>query len=195
MSSSDGRCNERMGRMAKFQLGSWSVNHSTTIIKDRWIDLRADDCTTASGVSITPFYVLRYPDWAHIVCTDRHAGICVVSQYRHAVGRTMMELPGGVVEAGEDPLKAAQRELLEETGIRGRDWRNCGSYSTNPATHTNSIHVFACEVDTMEAPRLDPSEDIRHQFLALDEIKAAIHAGEFAHLLHVGALARALDLI
>ncbi len=80
------------------------------------IDLRADDCTMPSGVRISPYYILSYPDWAHTVCLDQDDRICVVWQYRHGAARVMMELPGGFVEAGEDPLEAAKRELLEETG-------------------------------------------------------------------------------
>ena len=58
------------------QIEPWTVNGSTTIIKDKWIDLRADDCLTPGGVSISPYYVLRYPDWAHTVCLDQDDRIC-----------------------------------------------------------------------------------------------------------------------
>jgi 8-oxo-dGTP pyrophosphatase MutT (NUDIX family) len=177
------------------EIRAWTVNGSSTIIKDSWIDLRADDCTTPAGVSVSPYYVLRYADWAHSVCLDDSDRICVVSQYRHGAARVMMELPGGGVEAGEDPLAAAQRELLEETGIRAREWQSCGNFSPNPATHTNRFHVFACRVESVEAPRPDAAEDIRHQFLPLDQLKWAINTGEFGQLLHIGALWRVLDRI
>lgn len=172
----------------KQQLGPWIVKHSKTIIKDDWIDLRADDCVTPAGVGISPYYVLGYPDWAHTVCLDSQDRVCVVSQYRHAAKRVMMELPGGVIEAGEESLAAAQRELLEETGVRGTGWRDCGAFSPNPATHTNRVHIFACRVGSIELPRPDASEEITCEFLSADQIRAAIFDGGFGQLLHVGAL-------
>jgi 8-oxo-dGDP phosphatase len=56
--------------MTKSPFVPWTVNSSTTVIKDRWIDLRAEDCTPPRGRYISPYYVLRYPDWAHVVCLD-----------------------------------------------------------------------------------------------------------------------------
>src|ERR1700726_2306813 len=144
----------RTGMKKSLEIRSWTVNRSSTIIKDRWIDLRADDCTTPAGVRISPYYVLRYPDWAHSICLDHDNRVCVVKQYRHGALRVMMELPGGVVEAGEDPLMAAKRELLEETGIRATQWRACGNFSPNPATHTNRFHVYVSgSVDRGSAAR------------------------------------------
>ena len=98
-------------------------------------------------------------------------------------------------QPGKTPLEAAKRELLEETGIRGSQWRACGNFSPNPATHTNRFDVFACRVQSIEAPQPEPSEEIRSEFLTLDQLRAAIDTGDFGQLLHIGALCRALNRI
>jgi 8-oxo-dGTP pyrophosphatase MutT (NUDIX family) len=145
--------------------------------------------------TFSPYYILSFPDWAHSIGLDRDDWVCVVWQYRHAASRVMMELRGGVVEAGGDPIEAAMRELLEETGARASQWRACGNSSPNPATHTNRFHVFACRAQSIEPLRPDASEDIRFEFRTMDQLRLAIDAGDFRQLLHIGALCRALNLI
>ncbi len=84
----------------------WRVESSRTVLKDRWIDVRADDCVRADGVRIAPYYVLSYPEWVHIVCLDANERICLVDQYRHAAGVVVRELPGGMLEPGRRRWKA-----------------------------------------------------------------------------------------
>ncbi|TWF54495.1 NUDIX hydrolase [Neorhizobium alkalisoli] len=95
----------------------WSVLSSETVVKDRWIDLRAETCVTPSGQEIAPYYVLSYPDWVNIVAITADDEIVLVRQYRHGAADVFTEIPGGAVDAGDpDPVAAAKRELLEETG-------------------------------------------------------------------------------
>ena len=153
--------------MTKLPLAPWTVNRSITVIKDRWIDLRAEDCTTPAGVSISPYYVLRYPDWAHIVCLDSVDRICVISQYRHGAARTMMELPrrrrSRPAKTRSTP-QSANCARKPEFAVPMAGLRNLPD---QPGTHTNSVHVFACRVRFVESTAFDAAEDIRHEFLTL----------------------------
>ncbi|WP_262270196.1 NUDIX hydrolase [Microvirga yunnanensis] len=140
----------------------WTVTRSRRILHDRWISLRADDCVTPSGVEIAPFYVLEYPDWVHVVAIDAEDHVLLVRQYRHGYGDSTLELPGGVMDAADkDPVTAAARELMEETGYSAENLRLLASLSPNPATHTNRVHVVLAQPARHVGPATpEPSENI-----------------------------------
>jgi len=141
--------------------GKWRVTASRHVLKDRWISVRADDCLTIENVAIAPFYVLEYPDWVHIVALGPDDSVLLVRQYRHGQGGFSLEIPAGAMdEADADPLAAARRELLEETGCAG-DLVLVGVTSPNPSTHANRVHtVVARNVVRVAEPSADPTERI-----------------------------------
>ncbi len=172
----------------------WSVSASRVILQDRWIKLRADDCVTASGRRVEPYYVLDYPDFAHVFATTNDDRVVLVRQYRHAFGGTSLELPGGVVDAVDaDPGAAGMRELLEETGFAGPSWRLAASLSADPAKFTNRTHlVMAQGVERISAPRLDPGEDIEVALIPMTELMGLIWSRSIVNASHLGLLMLAL---
>jgi 8-oxo-dGTP pyrophosphatase MutT (NUDIX family) len=178
----------------------WTVNRSRNILRDRWISVRADDCVTPSGVEIAPFYVLEYPDWVHVVAIDAEEHVLLVRQYRHGYGGSTLELPGGVVDmADNDPVTAAARELMEETGYAAETLRLLASLSPNPATHTNRVHVVLAQPARRMGPAsAEPSEDIALVRVPATDAAAMALGGELAHAQHVGLLMiglKAADLL
>jgi 8-oxo-dGTP pyrophosphatase MutT (NUDIX family) len=174
-------------------LKPWTVERSRYIVRDRWLTVRADDCRTETGETVAPYYVLEYPDWAHVVAFDEQDRLLVIRQYRHGAGRVCAELPGGVVDEGEAPLMTAQRELREETGHGGGTWETLAAFSPNPATHTNIQHsLLARGVYFIEAPGPEATEEIQTDFFSVPVVLEMIGRGEFAQGLHIASVLLAL---
>ena len=150
--------------------------------------LHAEACRLGNGVVLDPYYVIEERDWVHVYARAADGRLLTVTQYRHPAGLFCTELPGGVVDAGEAPLAAAQRELREETGYGAARWEEVGRLWANPARQTNRVHIFLAEgLDAGGAQSLDEGEEIVHRFETEDEVKAGIAAGAFGQALHVAS--------
>jgi len=139
--------------------------------------------------------ICETPAWVNVVALTDAQELVLVQQFRFGSGRNSIEIPGGMVDPGEEHGAAGRRELLEETGYSSGRWTYLGHVEPNPALQDNLCHHWLAEgVARTAEPALDPGEDIRVQTLPLDEARRRIHAGEIAHSLTVTALSRVLDL-
>lgn len=139
--------------------------------------------------------ILETPAWATVVARDEAGRFLMVQQWRFGSRALSLEVPAGVVHAGEPPLAAARRELLEETGCVAERWSSLGSVAPNPAVHDNRCHQFLAEgVRQVQDPTLDQGEDLRRLWLEEAEVVAAVREGRIDHALAVTALGRVLDL-
>ena len=174
----------------------WRVQTSKTLLQDRWINVRADDCLTPGGHPIAPYYVLTYPDWVHVVALTAARELVLVEQYRHAIAKSVLELPGGVIDpADATPLAAGQRELLEETGHAARAWQHLGALYPNPAIQTNRCHGFlATGCHPVSRTTLEAGEEgMVVRCMPLAEVLARLGDGLLGNAMHVAALLLALQ--
>jgi 8-oxo-dGTP pyrophosphatase MutT (NUDIX family) len=173
----------------------WRTIRSETLLKDRWINLRADNCVTPAGVEISPYYVLSYPDWVHVVAITEAGCLVLVRQYRHGVGKSFLELPGGAVDLSDTSIEeAARRELIEETGFIARQWEMVSSLHPNPATHTNRVHVLlALDAQCDRPQNLEPGEiGLTVEILSIPVVIDGLRSGLLGHAIHVSLLLLAL---
>jgi ADP-ribose pyrophosphatase len=139
--------------------------------------------------------VLETRDWVNVVARTADGRYVLVRQYRFGTGTVTTEIPGGVVDPGETPRGAAERELREETGYTTDRWSPLGSVEPNPAFHDNRCHHFLAEDVRLTHPQaLDGGEDIAVLTVTGAELVDLVRGGAIAHSLVIAALARVLDL-
>jgi 8-oxo-dGTP pyrophosphatase MutT (NUDIX family) len=153
---------------------------------------RMDSCELPSGKSYKA-YVFEFDSWANVVALTKNNEVVLVKQYRHGVQEVLLELPGGVVDDGENPLEGAKRELMEETGYSAGNIIEVGRLYPNPAIQHNTLFCYlATDVELAGAQHLDEAEEIEVQLIPLDELVEMATQGKFLHALNVAVLFQAL---
>jgi 8-oxo-dGTP pyrophosphatase MutT (NUDIX family) len=176
-------------------LQPWRTIASTTVLKDRWIDLRADTCVTAAGATIAPYYLLQPSDWVHVLAIDEADRAIMVRLYRHGLGDFSLELPGGAQDAADDsPEVAARRELLEETGYVCGPMVHACSLSPNTASHTNRVHFLVARgARVSQLPVREAGETMQTELVPVTALRGLATGGAIMSALHVAGILVALD--
>lgn len=135
------------------------------------------------------FIVVQSRDWVNIVALTPEGDVVLVRQFRFGIEALSLEVPGGVIEAGEDPVAAGLRELREETGFVGQRGRLIASVHPNPAIQNNRCHLVLVEdVRRVAATEWDADEEIEVVTLPLAEALARTRDGGITHALALNAL-------
>ncbi|MCJ2120611.1 NUDIX hydrolase [Methylobacterium sp. J-001] len=168
---------------------AWTVTQSRYVLRDRWLTVRADYCVTSRGVVLAPYYVVERPDFVAVLAIDRDDHVILVRQYRHGLRTMSLELPGGVMDAGEvDPMAVAQRELVEETGYRDGRFRLLVTLGVQPASASNRAHLVLAEGVVPGLAHPEACEDITVVRVAREEARALAISGAILNAKHVGFL-------
>lgn len=169
---------------------NWSVLKSDYLHKEPWLTVRKDVLKMPGGHIIPAYYVHEYPDWVNVIAITREGLFVFVRQYRHGLGSIYYELCAGVRDPEDaSPLKAAQRELLEETGYGKGEWEEIMVISANPSTTSNLTYCYlATNVELISEPSLDESEDISVHLFTSDEVKCLLESDQIVQALHAAPL-------
>lgn len=171
--------------------GKWKSLYSEYIIKRPWLTARRDKIELPDGRIIPEFYVLEYPEWVNVIAITTDGKFVMERQYRYAADSTNYEIPCGVMEQGETPLEAAMRELKEETGYGGGQWRELMCISANPTSMTNMTHCFvATGVEKVSDQHMDATEELEVHLLSRDEVLALLRNNEMIQSLMIAPLLR-----
>jgi ADP-ribose pyrophosphatase len=103
--------------------------------------------------------------------------VCLVRNYRAAVGDTLLEIPAGTLEPAEAPDTAAQRELAEETGYRAAQWRKLGVFYPSPGVLSEQMHLYVATGLTPGPMHLEKDEKLEPQVVPWSQVVAWAHDG------------------
>lgn len=154
------------------EIKKWKTLSSTYIHKSKWATLRKDVCEMSDGRIVDDYYVLEYPAFANALAITEDNKVLMVRQYRQAAGIVSLEIPGGVVDAGEDPAAAIKRELLEETGYEFTQIDLVSVLYPNPSTANNQCFCYlATGGKKVKEAKLDDLEELVVEEYTIDEVK------------------------
>ncbi|RIK83928.1 MAG: NUDIX hydrolase [Planctomycetota bacterium] len=122
--------------------------------------------------------IVEHPGAVTILPLVDDSHVCLIRNYRVAVGRALLELPAGTLEHGEDPTLCAERELVEETGYRaGRIERAC-EFFMSPGILNERMHLFVARDLVLGETELEEGEEIERAVVAWDEAMRLVRTGE-----------------
>ncbi len=168
----------------------WKKCSSDYLFKDTWLTVRRDACERPDGRKIDPYYVYEFPDWVNAFALTEEGRVVMVRQYRHALGVTAWELPGGCVDDTDPGYEhAIARELKEETGYVFSGLEYLGKTSCNPSTNNNWMHMYLATGGRLVAEQdLDDNEDIEVNLFTIEELKELLDSQEIVQSMHVTAI-------
>jgi len=145
---------------------------SETIYEGRIINVRKDEVLCPNGEKSLREVVSHHGGVGILIKINDK--FIIEKQYRYALDKEIYELPAGKLEKGEEPLEAAKRECLEETGYRPLEMIHLGDMVPTCGYSTEVIHFYYCPKSVREERHLDSDEVIDLIYLTMDEIKALI---------------------
>jgi ADP-ribose pyrophosphatase len=144
-----------------------------------WLKLYSDTLELPDGKRLSGWHHVELLDFAGIVARRTDGRFILIRQYKHGVGDVSLTLPGGAMNAGEAPLAAAKRELLEETGHSAPSWRPIISFVTHANQRCSAGHMFYAEAaEPVAAPDSGDLEEMELVYLGEAELRRALMRNE-----------------
>ncbi len=155
-----------------------------------WLKVIARDVQFPAASSVETYYAIAEPGYVVVLAVTPDAHVLLVRQYRPAIERFSLELPAGMIDADEDPLETARRELLEETGYSVMSIERIGEAATCSSRISNATHSFFVRTGERRPDFVEePGVEVRA--VPLDELRRLVLSGEFGEMTHLGVLALA----
>lgn len=142
---------------------------TSRIYEGQVLNLRVDDVLLPDGKK-GKREIVEHNGGVGVIGVTQNREVYMVTQYRIAAGKMMLEIPAGKLEKGEDPLECGKRELIEETGYKGNNFEYLGTYFATPGYCQEKLHIYLATDLEWVGQNLDEGEFLNVKKYSLDEL-------------------------
>lgn len=161
-----------------------------------WLELWSERVQLPDGRIVEDFYRIDQPDYAMVLPLAGDGRILALWHYKHGPGRVHLNLPAGYLEPGDEPLEAARRELLEETGHEAERWQRLGAFCVDGNRGCGQAHLYlASGLRAVQEPDSGDLEEMELEFISIDAMRKYLAAGVIGTLGAAAAIGLGLDVL
>ncbi len=175
----------------------WQVLAKTQVLNTPYLKIHSERVKLPNGVVLPDYYIIENRGWVGIVPVTEDGRFLINRQYKHGIGEYVLEFPAGGIDEGEnDPLVAANRELMEESGYSAEPDKITllTEMIANPTSAVTRIWWYlARDVRKTGEQKLDPAEEIENSLVTPAELLHLIHSGQFSVQGQVAAAYMAME--
>jgi 8-oxo-dGTP pyrophosphatase MutT (NUDIX family) len=164
-------------------------SHDETLTENWLFRLRRERFQSRRSGKTHDYYVTHLADGVQVIPVTPDERVVLVRQFRAGSRRDSLEVPGGLLEPGEDPCSAGARELLEETGFAGSSPVKLGKIWPNPALLTMQITtIVISNARAVADPQPDHAEELSIELVRIQDVRVLIKKGTIDHAVSVAGL-------
>jgi ADP-ribose pyrophosphatase len=173
----------------------WKTVSSQVVFEAKhWFKVLQDTVQLPNNRIVDDYYRIEGPDYVLIYAKTNENKVLIERQYKHGLGKITTTFPAGFVDKGEQPLHAAKRELLEETGFEAKIWKHIGTFILDGTRNYGQAHYFIAEdLEYKAVPLKSDMEELTVSFLSIDELLSEIAKGELSLLPGISIMAIATN--
>jgi len=170
--------------------GPWTILERRVVYQDPWLKVTKDDVLRPDGLPGT-YSLSHMKPGVCVIAIDQDRHCHLTEEFHYAVGRVTIECVSGGIDAGEDPLVTAQRELAEELGLKAGRWTPLGVVDPFTAIAVSPTRLWLAEDLERTSANPESTEIIRHVRLPLEDVIQKVWSSEITHAPSVIAILKA----